>query len=119
MDERHRNLSRKLMRLARASAIVALFVACVSPAYCQIAPQSSDAEELTLKRAVELALQNSRELSLARLQYTVALNQSRLDVAEFRPNIYTGLGGIYSDGIPQTPGGSAPSIVSVSYTQQL
>jgi outer membrane protein TolC len=119
MDAKSRISSQWLIRIARACAVVGLFVVWISPAYCQIAPQSSDAEDLTLKRAVELALQNSRELTLARLQYTVALNQSKLDVAEFRPNIYTGLGGIYSDGIPQTPGGSAPSIISVSYTQQL
>jgi hypothetical protein len=85
MDEKNRKRTRWLTRLARAGAVGALFVAWISPAYCQIVPQSSDAEDLTLKRAVELALQNSRELTLARLQYTVALNQSKLDVAEFRP----------------------------------
>src|ERR1700690_1352385 len=113
MGEKYRNRLRLRMRMARALAILALFVACVSPAHAQIQPQGSDAEELTLKRAVALALQNSRELSLARLQYTVALNHTKLDLAEVRPNIYTGLGGIYSEGIPQTPGGSAPSIFSI------
>jgi outer membrane protein len=119
MDRKFRKRWRWLTRRARVWAVVALSVAWVSPAYSQIAPQSADAEDLTLKRAVALALQNSHEIELARLQYTVALNQSTLDRAEFRPNIYTGAGAIYTNGIPQTPGGTAPSVFSISYTQQV
>jgi len=117
-------VAQKVKQLAWASAVLAVvftavLAACALPARAQESGQGSDSETLTLKRAVTLALQNSHDLMLARLQYTVAVNKSNLDRAEFRPNIYTGVGGIYSNGIPQTPGGSAPSIFSVSYTQQL
>lgn len=119
MNENVRRHRRTFDNCVRLVALVVILAACVGPAKAQDAMQSSNAGELTLKRAVALAVQNSRDLSLARLQYTVALNQTSLDKSEFRPNIYTGLAGIYSDGIPQTPGGTAPSIISVSYTQQI
>jgi outer membrane protein len=119
MDEIERSGRRALMWAARTLAILASLGACVAPIKAQLAPQDSDSDELTLKRAVALALQNSHEISLARLQYTVALNQATLDRAEFRPNIYTGAGAIYTNGIPQTPGGTAPSVFSISYTQQI
>ncbi len=80
---------------------------------------AQEAEKLTLKRAVTLALQNSHELALARVQYTVAQRQAGVDRAEFRPNLYTGSGAAYSNGFPQTPGGAAPSVFSLSYTQAL
>jgi outer membrane protein TolC len=79
--------------------------------------QTQAQEKLTLKRAVTLALQNSRDLALARVQYTVAQKQAGVDRAEFRPNLYTGSGAAYSNGFPQTPGGAAPSVFNMSYTQ--
>lgn len=79
--------------------------------------QTQSQEKLTLKRAVTLALQNSRDLALARVQYTVAQKQAGVDRAEFRPNLYTGSGAAYSNGFPQTPGGAAPSVFNMSYTQ--
>ena len=39
--------------------------------------------------------------------------------AEFLPNLYTGSGAGYTYGIPETPGGRAPAIFNVSYTQQV
>lgn len=124
MSKTSRTLAQKLKQFAWGSAVLAVVLtavlaACAMPARAQNSEQGSESEALTLKRAVTLALQNSHDLMLARLQYTVAVNKSNLDRAEFRPNIYTGVGGIYSNGIPQTPGGTAPSIFSVSYTQQL
>ncbi len=124
MSKTSRTLAQKLKQFAWGSAVLAVVLTavlavCAAPARAQESGQGSDSETLTLKRAVALALQNSHDLMLARLQYTVAVNKSNLDRAEFRPNIYTGVGGIYSNGIPQTPGGTAPSIFSVSYTQQL
>jgi outer membrane protein TolC len=125
MSERLRFCARQLRHLARVLALPVMIAACFAPARAQdflVIPdsgQTSGAEELTLKRAVALALQNSHDLALARLQYTVALNQAKVDRADFRPNIYTGAGYVYSNGIPQTPGGTAPSIFSLEYTQQL
>jgi outer membrane protein TolC len=82
-----------------------------------VCAQTQAQEKLTLKRAVTLALQNSRDLALARVQYTVAQKQAGVDRAEFRPNLYTGSGAAYSNGFPQTPGGAAPSVFNMSYTQ--
>jgi len=76
-------------------------------------------ERLTVKRAVELALRNSRVLAAARLQKEAAEKSAQLANAEFRPNLYAGSGLAYSSGIPETPGGRAPSIFNVSYTQKI
>jgi outer membrane protein len=80
---------------------------------------AQEPEKLTLKSAVTLALQNSRDLALARVQYNVSQNIAGVDRAEFRPNLYTGSGVAYSNGFPETPGGAAPSVFSLSYTQTL
>jgi outer membrane protein TolC len=81
--------------------------------------QAQDGEKLTLRQAVVLALQNSRELKLARMQYNVALDEARVDRAEFRPNLYTGAGAAYTHGFPSLPGGQAPSVFQLDYTQTL
>ena len=81
--------------------------------------RAQDADKLTLRQAVTLALQNSRELALARVQYTVAKNAAGVDRAEFRPNLYTGSGAAYTNGFPATPSGQAPSVFNLSYTQAL
>lgn len=74
---------------------------------------------LTLDQVVNLALAHSPDLALARVRYTVAQNVAGVDRAEFRPNLYTGSGAAYTNGFPQTPGGAAPSVFEMSYTQAL
>jgi outer membrane protein len=74
---------------------------------------------MTLRQAVTLALQNSRDLKLARLQYTVAQNEAGVDRAAFRPNLYTGAGYVYTSGFPALPGGGPPSLFQLDYTQEL
>jgi len=102
------------MRKAKqASTVLAGLALC----FLALAVKAQEPEKLTLKSAVALALQNSRELALARVQYTVAQNVARVDRAEFRPNLYTGSGAAYSNGFPQTPGGAAPAVFEMSYTQ--
>jgi outer membrane protein TolC len=76
-------------------------------------------QKLTLRQAVTLALQNSRDLKLARMQYTVAMNEAGLDRAAFRPNLYTGAGYVYSYGFPALPGGGPPSLFQLEYTQEI
>jgi outer membrane protein TolC len=83
------------------------------------AQDSQDSQKLSLRQAVTLALQNSREIALARVQYTVALNAAGVDRADFRPNLYTGSGAAYTSGFPSTVGGQAPSIFNLSYTQSV
>jgi outer membrane protein TolC len=85
----------------------------------QASTQPGDADKLTLRRALTLAMQNSRELALARVQYTVALNAAGQYRAEFLPNLYTGSGAAYTSGFPATPGGSAPAVFQLSYTEGL
>src|SRR4030088_107251 len=47
---------------------------------------------LTLKRAIELALQNSADLQLAGIQSRLAERSALITKAEFLPNLYTGSG---------------------------
>ena len=114
MAVRHMRAGRFGARGRMLVAACALLLIAASPAGAQ-----DTGETLTLKRAVALAVQNSRELALARIQYSVAQNQIRVDRAEFRPNVYTGAGAVYSSGIPATPGGTAPSIFKLTYTEHI
>jgi outer membrane protein len=98
-----------------AGVLLALLAA--GPARCQSAAASS--ETLTLQQAVTLALQNSRDVKLAQVQYNVALGEVGVDRAAFRPNLYTGSGAAYTHGFPSLPGGNAPAVFQMDYTQTL
>src|SRR5215472_1517429 len=74
---------------------------------------------LTLKRAIELALQNSKEIQVAKIQASVADHAAQITKAQFMPNLYAGSGAGYTNGIPETPGGRAPSVVTVSLKEQV
>ncbi len=74
---------------------------------------------LTLKRSIDLALQNSRDIQLAKIQVRVADNSTNLTRAEFLPNLYAGSGAGYTYGLPETPGGRPPSIFSLTYTEEV
>ncbi len=76
-------------------------------------------QPMPLKRALELALQNSREVAVAQVRYNVAANTVRVNASAFRPSVYTGSGAAYTYGFPQTPGGAAPSIINLTYVQTL
>ena len=80
---------------------------------------AAPSETLTLKRAVGLALRNSSEVTAARLQQESAEKSALVANAEFRPNLYAGSGAAYTHGIPETPGGRAPSVFNLTYTQTL
>src|SRR5690349_18723821 len=83
------------------------------------APKQGTPVALTLKRAIELALQNSKEIQVAKIQASVADRAAQITKAQFMPNLYAGSGAGYTYGIPETPGGRAPSIFNVSYTEQV
>ena len=86
------------------------------------ASRAQDAEisrKLTLKDAVNLAVANSRDLALARLQYSVMQRQIGVARSAFLPNLYTGTGVAYTNGFPLLEGGGAPAIFALSYTQQI
>ena len=82
-------------------------------------PASSAPVALTLRRAVELALQNSKEIQVARIHASVADHAAQITKAQFMPNLYAGSGAGYTNGIPETPGGRAPSVFNVTYTEQV
>ncbi len=74
---------------------------------------------LTLKEAIEMALQNSGSLAVARIRAQVAQRQTRVNRSVFSPNLFTGTGAAYTYGFPSTPGGQAPSVFNLSYVQTL
>jgi outer membrane protein TolC len=84
-------------------------------------PQAAtpSAVSLTLKRAVELALQNSTDIQVAKLQARLADRSAIITKSQFLPNLYAGSGAGYTFGIPETPGGRAPALFDVTYTEQV
>ena len=108
----------------RWAVLAALCSAGIIPALLaqdalQSIPPSSAPIVLTLKRSVELALQNSKDIQLARLQVRVADQYANVTKSEFRPNLYAGSGAGYTYGLPETPGGRPPSVFSLTYTQSI
>jgi len=81
--------------------------------------QNQPAIALTLRRAIELALQNSKEIQVAKLQASLANRAALITKSQFLPNIYAGSGAGYTYGIPETPGGRAPSLFDATYTEQV
>jgi outer membrane protein TolC len=74
---------------------------------------------LTLKRAIELAIQNSKDIQVAKLEATLADRSAMITKAQFLPNLYAGSGAGYTFGIPETPGGRAPAVFNVTYEEQV
>src|SRR5215469_1835939 len=88
------------------------------PATAQESPTAQPVA-LTLKRAIELALQNSKDIQVAKIQASIADRAAMINKAQFLPNLYAGSGAGYTYGIPETPGGRAPALFSVTYTEQI
>jgi outer membrane protein TolC len=119
------------MRLPRiAVTIAALAMTHCRPVNAQESSAAKPAEQasqnaatapvaVTLKRAIELALQNSKEIQVAKIQASVADHAAQITKAQFMPNLYAGSGAGYTNGIPETPGGRAPSVFNVTYTEQV
>jgi len=106
-----------------ACAIVCLAGSC-APLRAQdprdtAAATGSTSITLTLRRSIDLALQNSKDIQLAKIQARVADNNANLTKAEFLPNFYAGSGAGYTYGLPETPGGRPPSIFSLTYTEEI
>jgi outer membrane protein TolC len=83
------------------------------------APTGAPPAELTLRSALDRALQSSREVALARIRSSVTRRQANVTRSRFLPNLFTGSGIIYTNGIPETPGGTAPSLFNLAYVQTL
>ena len=74
---------------------------------------------LTLKQALELALQQSPDLILARLDEQKAREQVRITSDPFSPKVFAGSGIAWAYGFPSSIDGSAPSIVQVRTNMSL
>jgi len=111
-------MNRNMNKKNRITLFVLLALIALVPMRVS-AQDSQESQKLSLRQAVTLALKNSREIALARMQYTVALNAAGVDRADFRPNLYTGSGAAYTSGFPSTVSGQAPSIFNLSYTQSV
>lgn len=85
----------------------------------QPVPTAPSAVSLTLKHAIELALQNSSDIQVAKLQARLADRSSMITKSQFLPNLFAGSGAGYTFGIPETPGGRAPALFDVTYTEQV
>ena len=108
--------------LSRAACAIALLgMICVLARGQEPTPQGNTAPAvtLTLKRAIELALQNSKDIQVAKIQASIADHAALITKSEFMPNLYAGSGAGYTNGIPETPGGRAPSIFDVTYTEKV
>jgi outer membrane protein TolC len=74
---------------------------------------------LTLKSSIDLALQNSKDIQMAKIQARVADSAANLTRSEFLPNLYAGSGAGYTYGLPETPGGRPPELFSITYTEEV
>jgi outer membrane protein TolC len=101
-------------------SLMALFVFAIGvrPAIAQTQGEPLPLR-ITLKQAVAMSLQKSREISLVRLQYETARQQAGLPRSQFLPNLYTGSGVAYTSGFPLLAGGGAPALFNVTYNQEL
>jgi outer membrane protein len=113
-----------MVKLFRVAAVGGVMLAlCSARTWAQEAtttPSNTEAPiVLTLKRAIEQALQNSKDIQVAKIQARVADHAAQITKAQFMPNLYAGSGAGYTYGIPETPGGRAPAIFNVTYTEQV
>jgi outer membrane protein len=116
----YRYFGHKLLRWAYTDA--ALLAGMILLAACMVTAQTgSEAAPLryTLKQAVATALEKSREIPLARLQYETSRQEAGLTRSQFLPNLYTGSGVAYTSGFPILAGGGAPALFNLTYNQEL
>jgi outer membrane protein TolC len=101
----------------RSSVVAAWALVCVAPvAWAQ---QSLPTAKLTLRRTVEMAVANSRDLSQAKLAVTLAQKNADVDRSQFRPSIYAGSGAAYTSGFPLAPGEGVPALFELSFSQAI
>ena len=107
------------MRTIRRGLLALLTLATFVSSTAAQQPQTPPVARLTLKSAVDLAVRNSREVTLAKLEATLAEKTAAVDRSVFGPNLYTGSGFAYSSGFPLAPGGGVPALFTLSYQQSI
>lgn len=106
------------MALSATRAALAVLLLCGAGAAVR-AQQADQPRQLTLKETVALAVRNSRDLALARIQSDLAQREAGLTRSEFRPNFYSGTGAAYTSGFPLAAGGGVPAVFNLTYDQQI
>jgi len=79
----------------------------------------AEVHTLTLRQAVDRALQQNPEIAMARLDEVKALAAVRVQKDPFTPRVYFGSGLAYTNGFPMSIDGAAPSVVQGRATQDL
>src|SRR5215471_79029 len=102
-----------------AARVVPVFLLALPFAAAVPAQEAPPPMALTLRKAIELALQNSKDIQIARIQASIADRAAMINKAQFLPNLFAGSGAGYTYGIPETPGGRAPSVFNITYTEQV
>jgi outer membrane protein len=80
---------------------------------------AAETRTLTLRQALELALQQNPDLVIARLDEQKARDQVLINKDPFTPKFYAGSGLAYTSGFPTSIDGSAPSIVQIKTNMAL
>jgi len=93
-------------------SLTALLLACFAPAYAENHP-------MTLRQAVETALKQNSDITLARLDEEKARQAVRLARDPFIPRITVGSGLAYTSGFPMSIEGSAPSVLQANAVADL
>ena len=101
-----------------ATRKIALFAAAFA-LFTALPARSQDEKKITLREAVTLALQNSRDLKVARVQYNIAQNEVGVDRSAFLPNLYTGFDPAYTYGFPGALNGVPPAIFQLNYVESI
>jgi len=79
----------------------------------------AEVHTLTLRQAVDRALQQNPEIAMARLDEVKALAAVRVQKDPFTPRVYFGSGLAYTNGFPMSIDGAAPSVVQGRASQYL
>ena len=72
---------------------------------------AAETRTLTLRQALDLALQQNPDMVIARLDQQKARDQVTINKDPFSPHVYAGSGAAWTYGFPTSIDGSAPSIV--------
>src|SRR5262249_48897373 len=72
---------------------------------------------LTLRQAVSMATEHDSRIVEADAKQLSAVREAAVSHARFGPNLFTGAGGVYTNGYPQTPGGGPASVLNLAYPQ--
>ncbi|HEY1757424.1 MAG TPA: TolC family protein [Bryobacteraceae bacterium] len=100
----------RLTRLAVRAAFSALFCALTCAAQTRT---------LTLRQALDLALQQNPDMVIARLDEQRARDQETINKDPFSPKVFAGSGAAWTYGFPTSIDGSAPSIVQAKTNMAL